>query len=103
MDRAKDGVSGREVSAADGLYAVEGVDPPDELDVTRAPRGIGSYGLHVFGDGELRGFVVPGQRQSDDARGYLHIVDCCQGLLARAQLIEEPFERQQAAVVGNLQ
>src|ERR1700692_466502 len=39
----------------DGL---EAVDPADELDVARTPWRIRSYGLHIFGDRELRSRIV---------------------------------------------
>ena len=67
---------------------VEAVDAADELEVARAPRGVGADDPHVDVDRLTRGRVVPAQRQVDDAAGDADPVDVGQvgvELAARAR------------------
>ena len=60
-------VAGVEHDAVHVVDRVEAVDPADELEVRRAPRGVVADDLHVAADGLEGGRVLPRQREVDGA------------------------------------
>src|SRR6185369_8457610 len=96
-------VAGREDDLFDVANVVQPIDTADELDVARAPRRIGPDALHVLADRQLRRLVVPGQRQMDDARRHLHLFNRRQIGLRVDDELEQPLERDDAAIEMYLQ
>ena len=59
--------------------------------------------LHVFVDRFLNCGVGPRQRQSHDARGHLDVGQIAEFVFDRLQHLEKIFERENAAIVMDLQ
>ena len=83
--------------------AVQAVDAADELDVAGAPGGVLAHRLHVFLDRQAAGFVVPAQRQVDDARGHFQVVLLVQGQLGPFEHFEQIPARQHGRLEVHLQ
>jgi hypothetical protein len=87
------------VDVGDGT---EAVDAADELDVARAPRRVLPDDLHVFADREKGGFVLPRERQMDDARRHLDVVDGGELRLGAEENFQQPLERNEPRIEMNL-
>ena len=85
------------------LDGIEAVDAADELDVARAPRRVWAHAGRVFFDRELRGGIVPRERQMHDARGQFQGVERRQAGLAAREQIEQFAPRELPRVVVDLQ
>ncbi len=68
-----------------------------------APGRVGTDGLGVLADGQLRGGVVPGERQVDDARGDHDVVEIGDAALDGIQRGEQGLAGEEAAVVVDVE
>ena len=96
-------IARRKDDLLDVIDAAKAVDAADELDVAGAPGGVRPHRLRVLGDGQLRGGVIPGQRQVDDARRNLDVVRRRQFRLGTPERIEQLHAWQDGVVVVDVQ
>ncbi len=56
------------------IYGMQPIDAANELDIARAPRCVRSYRLRVLAHRQLRGWIVPGEREMEHTHGQRDIL-----------------------------